>query len=33
MDEVLKLALEQREATGREGSADLVVPAPGMVTH
>lgn len=33
MDEVLQLALEQREATGREGSDDLVVPAPGMVTH
>jgi ATP-dependent Lon protease len=33
MDEVLKLALEQREAAGREASTDLVVPAPGMVTH
>ena len=33
MDEVLQLALEQREGAGREGSEKLVVPAPGMVTH
>ncbi|HEY2374438.1 MAG TPA: endopeptidase La [Gemmatimonadaceae bacterium] len=33
MDEVLQLALEQREGTGREDADKLVVPAPGMVTH
>jgi len=33
MDEVLQLALEQREATTREEAEKLVVPAPGMITH
>ena len=34
MDEVLQLALEGREgAPLRSQSADLVVPAPGMITH
>jgi ATP-dependent Lon protease len=34
MDEVLKLALEGREgATPSHGAAELVVPAPGMMTH
>ncbi|HKW09928.1 MAG TPA: endopeptidase La [Gemmatimonadaceae bacterium] len=33
MDEVLQLALEQRESTVREDTDKLVVPAPGMITH
>jgi ATP-dependent Lon protease len=40
MDEVLQLALDKRDAEGArapggrlEGSEQLVVPAPGMVTH
>ena len=33
MDEVLKLALDQRESTSRDASDDRVVPAPGMITH
>ena len=32
MDEVLQLALDRRDATG-EAAGDLVVPAPGMITH
>jgi ATP-dependent Lon protease len=32
MDEVLQLALEQRDSA-REGKNELVVPAPGMITH
>jgi len=33
MDEVLKLALDQRESTARDAADDRVVPAPGMITH
>jgi ATP-dependent Lon protease len=33
MDEVLKLALDQRESTSRDAADDRVVPAPGMITH
>jgi len=33
MDEVLQLALEQRDAAARDESDKLVVPAPGMITH
>ena len=33
MDEVLQLALEPRESSARDGAEDLVVPAPGMITH
>ena len=33
MDEVLQLALEQRDSAVREGAEKLVVPAPGMITH
>jgi ATP-dependent Lon protease len=33
MDEVLQLALDQRESGAREGAEELVVPAPGMITH
>ena len=33
MDEVLQLALDQREVIPREEAEKLVVPAPGMITH
>jgi ATP-dependent Lon protease len=33
MDEVLQLALDRRDSGAREGADDLVVPAPGMITH
>ena len=33
MDEVLQLALEPRDSGAREESEELVVPAPGMMTH
>jgi len=32
MDEVLQLALDRRESAA-EGAEDLVMPAPGMITH
>jgi len=33
MDEVLQLALDQRDSTPRDTANDRVVPAPGMITH
>jgi len=33
MDEVLQLALEPRDSGARDESEELVVPAPGMMTH
>jgi ATP-dependent Lon protease len=33
MDEVLQLALDQRDSTPRDIANDRVVPAPGMITH
>jgi ATP-dependent Lon protease len=32
MDEVLQLALDRREGAGDKAD-ELVVPAPGMITH